>query len=950
MTLEKVGFIAVIEGFNEYIGHVREMQGEDQKLVAGHKRVEESSAGAASGLGKLAGALAVAAAGYASLSTIEGAIDKTVELGEATYKLQQVTGLEAKEASGLLAAMHSLGIAPEEAIASFGIFARNLTNTVDQLKQGKDVATPFANSLSAFGIKVLDANGNLRPFHQILLDTADAFAKAGPGIDTTARAMDLFGRNGKTMLPILLQGREGIVELEQAADKLGVTLTQDNVNQIYQFVIANREAGEAVAGLKLQLALTLLPVLTTVAQFFSEHAEDIRDYVSKAASAFSDLATYVGQPIANIIAAVQQGEASIADIADFISDLAHGRWGQAWDDLKSVALDVVHTMIIDIAAAFGFLPNIMIDAVNAAIRELNKVKIPEFDIRGHNVIPGAGGGLGLPEIPHIFPTFQLPDLSGSTKQVQDHGKAIQEEGQAAAGAAKADEDLKKAIDDLKKGSLDWADEIKLGLTPVQAGQLEAYVKIKDLTNEVNTASEDYVKSLAMIGEAYNENSDLATQLVLKQAETTRDALNKAEDALFNRPSREMANMTVQLDKFQLAADAVAARIQPMVDGLNDMKDKLNESKDAINAEKDALDEQSRALDKQISALQDAPLIFGAVGPGGPSQQQQDVAKAARDQQVKALEAQKKALDDEQHALDRHIKQIDNDSKAIDNRIKAIQREQVLADRQVKSVEAQLKLETDRQKLLKEEYTQADQTLKTDKEIGHEAETLRDDFHTTTGYIETLSDRLNKNLNPEVDEAYKQFHKLQGEVGLLNDPAHIPDVIDKSFHVAEKFQALITAADAAATHLNQLSLAEPQQSGGGAGTGGGSPRGAIPTVPSLFPPTILTNPLGPGAIPIHDRGGMTDSPTLAMLSANARPELVLPLTDAARSRELLSMLPASLVASMLPHAGGNTYINASAQGATLDDVAVAAHRALDQALSQARTSQRRSSAYTPAGIS
>ncbi len=69
-------------------------------------------------------------------------------------------------------------------------------------------------------------------------------------------------------------------------------------------------------------------------------------------------------------------------------------------------------------------------------------------------------------------------------------------------------------------------------------------------------------------------------------------------------------------------------------------------------------------------------------------------------------------------------------------------------------------------------------------------------------------------------------------------------------------------------------------------------------------------------------------------------MILPLTNTARSRELLAALPSSLFAAIAPR-GGNSYnITANAHGATLDDVQAAAQSALNEAFSRARTSARR----------
>jgi hypothetical protein len=284
----------------------------------------------------------------------------------------------------------------------------------------------------------------------------------------------------------------------------------------------------------------------------------------------------------------------------------------------------------------------------------------------------------------------------------------------------------------------------------------------------------------------------------------------------------------------------------------------------------------------------------------------------------------------------------------------VQKEIDQSAKSVKQVQDQIKLEDDRQKILKDRFTAESALLLTDKQQEHEAGTLRDQYHDTTGALKDLYTKAHDDLVPEVQKAYNEFHILQGDLAVLNDPQHMKGVLDSSFNVKGSFDRITTAADAAAAHLTTLSQTQANiNPTGGVGTSPygpptpGSPH-PLPTVPSLFPPTILTDPLHPGAHAFAS-GGFTDSPTFSMLSENAKPEIVLPLSDPSRSRELLSSLPPSLLASIGPRGGSTYQINASATGATLDDMRAAAHAAVDEAFARARTSSRRSGALVTAGI-
>lgn len=152
--------------------------------------------------------------------------------------------------------------------------------------------------------------------------------------------------------------------------------------------------------------------------------------------------------LGGIIGVIQGVSAAIGGVADLISSIAHGDWAQAWQSLKDVAEGIMKVMLNSLAAAFGALPNLLIDAVNLAIRAVNSIKLPDkvFGIS----VPGGGGGLGLPEIPNLnTPSADIEGFFNSTKELDSAVKrgttAVGDFGEAAAEAAKKTMQLGDAL-------------------------------------------------------------------------------------------------------------------------------------------------------------------------------------------------------------------------------------------------------------------------------------------------------------------------------------------------------------------------------------------------------------------------------------------------------------------------------------------------------------------------
>ena len=82
---------------------------------------------------------------------------------------------------------------------------------------------------------------------------------------------------------------------------------------------------------------------------------------------------------------------ALGGIIDFITGIFTGNWEKAWDGVVSIFKGIIDGIIGIFKAPFNFI----IDGINAFIRALNKIKIPDW-------VPLVGGlGFNIPEIPKL---------------------------------------------------------------------------------------------------------------------------------------------------------------------------------------------------------------------------------------------------------------------------------------------------------------------------------------------------------------------------------------------------------------------------------------------------------------------------------------------------------------------------------------------------------------------
>lgn len=174
-------------------------------------------------------------------------IDKTSQaVGLTTAALQELTYV------GGLA-----GVGAEEMAQSFGLLSRNL---YEAGRGGEQQAKVF----SQLGIKVKDSSGKLRNVDDVLGDVAEKFKGMPDGAQKTALSLELFGRAGKRMIPLLNEGSDGLAEMRQEARDLGVVLDEETVKQ-GAAIKDNVERLEALwEGIKRRAGASIFPILKQV--------------------------------------------------------------------------------------------------------------------------------------------------------------------------------------------------------------------------------------------------------------------------------------------------------------------------------------------------------------------------------------------------------------------------------------------------------------------------------------------------------------------------------------------------------------------------------------------------------------------------------------------------------------------------------------------------------------
>lgn len=177
----------------------------DKGIASAGNKLQNFSKLAAIGLAGLASAAATGGVAIGALT--KQAINFADEIGKTAQKI----GMTSESLSKLEYAAKLSDVSLGQLQVSLGQLSKNM-------QSGNDAFT-------ALGINVTNAQGYLRSTEEVLLDIAERFAGMQDGAGKTALAMQIFGRSGADLIPMLNAGRDGIAQMTDEASRFGLEIS-----------------------------------------------------------------------------------------------------------------------------------------------------------------------------------------------------------------------------------------------------------------------------------------------------------------------------------------------------------------------------------------------------------------------------------------------------------------------------------------------------------------------------------------------------------------------------------------------------------------------------------------------------------------------------------------------------------------------------------------------------
>jgi hypothetical protein len=302
--------------------------GDNSDLDKSLKQSESALAsfGSAAKIGLAALAVAAASAGVALAASMKHAIDGADELN----KMSQSAGISVEELSKLKYAADLSDVSTEALGKSVGKLSKAMSDAA------ADGASTAAAAFNAMGVSVKNQDGTLRESSDVLKDIADKFEGYKDGASKTALAIQLFGKAGADMIPLLNQGRDGLEEAGDEAAKFGLVLDKRTTMAAEAFNDNLNRMGKIKEGLVTTITAKMLPALEQLSESFLDsrkNTEWFNAVAEKLATVMNSLVT-VGM---TLITTWQQIFVTIGSLKEAMGQLAGGEVSKAFDTMKNSA-------------------------------------------------------------------------------------------------------------------------------------------------------------------------------------------------------------------------------------------------------------------------------------------------------------------------------------------------------------------------------------------------------------------------------------------------------------------------------------------------------------------------------------------------------------------------------------------------------------------------------------
>lgn len=269
----------------------------------------------------------------------EGLYNMTLGVAKNVDELSKFSQQIGISTEGLSRLQYAAGQMANVSEQQFGMALRRMTRRIEEAAEG---AGPAAQALERLGLSAREL-ARMSPdqqFRKLAEAMKEAESQGGRLRDTMA----IFDTEGMPLVNMLSAGADEIARFEAEADKLGVTVGDELVQDALAFQNELRKLDAVKKGLQNRIAGELLPSMTRMVEKFND-ADDAAgrlDTAARVASTGVKLLASVGVIVTGVFKTL--GE-SLGGLAAAIVAVFRGQWSEALNITKESGFDLVSNVM-----------------------------------------------------------------------------------------------------------------------------------------------------------------------------------------------------------------------------------------------------------------------------------------------------------------------------------------------------------------------------------------------------------------------------------------------------------------------------------------------------------------------------------------------------------------------------------------------------------------------------
>lgn len=220
------------------------------------------------------GIATIAAAAGTMATAILAVVNSTARAGEQALKTSQMVGINIERYQELEYAAKMADVGQQDLTVGLKFLSSKLYDAANGSAEAK-------RGLNTIGINAKDSAGKLKTADVALAEIADKFQAMPNGAKKTALAVDLFGRQGINMIPMLNKGSSGLREMAAEARKLGLVMDEQTARKSAEYMDTLKRLQSVMTGIKREIGVAFLPALLKLSKAFLQWVMANRELISQ---------------------------------------------------------------------------------------------------------------------------------------------------------------------------------------------------------------------------------------------------------------------------------------------------------------------------------------------------------------------------------------------------------------------------------------------------------------------------------------------------------------------------------------------------------------------------------------------------------------------------------------------------------------------------------------------